>query len=178
MTGGEVSQIIFSLILSHYGGAGHRPRWIAVGTFLSAIACFVLASPQVFYGSGPDALSLTEEYSDLNGVTSQLSLGKELEWNSTQGKSSVRETSTGWTQAKVSLCQRSDAPSSENCADQDTDLAPLALLFLSQFISGIGVLLFFTLGGPYLDDNTKRKNIAMMFGKKMEPKNGYGVLKK
>lgn len=65
MTGNEISQITFSLILSHYGGKGHRPRWIASGVLFSALACFVLASPHFIFGSGHDALSFTKEYSYL-----------------------------------------------------------------------------------------------------------------
>jgi len=62
MTGNEMSQIIFAIILSHYGGKGHRPRWLAFGTLLASMSCFILASPHYFYGSGEDALILTEEY--------------------------------------------------------------------------------------------------------------------
>ena len=61
MTGNELSQVLFSIILSYYGSRGHRPRWIAVGVIFSALSCFVLASPHIFYGPGNDALSLTEE---------------------------------------------------------------------------------------------------------------------
>ena len=63
LTGHEISQIIFAIILSHYGGRGHRPRWLAFGTLLASLACFILSSPHYFYGSGEDALSYTEEYS-------------------------------------------------------------------------------------------------------------------
>jgi len=65
MTGNEISQILFSLLLSHFGAKGHRPRWIAAGVLFSALSCFVLASPHVFYGSGDDALGLTKEYEHL-----------------------------------------------------------------------------------------------------------------
>lgn len=65
MTGNEMSQIIFSLILAYYGGRGHRPRWMAAGVLISAASCFVLAAPHFFYGPGNDMLSLTEEYQNL-----------------------------------------------------------------------------------------------------------------
>jgi len=65
MTGNEMSQIIFSLVLAYYGGRGHRPRWMAAGVLISAASCFVLASPHFFYGPGSDALSLTEEHAHL-----------------------------------------------------------------------------------------------------------------
>ena len=47
----------------------------------------------------------------------------------------------------------------------DVSVVPLVLIFLSQFVSGIGVLLFFSLGGPYLDDNMKKTKSPMMFGR-------------
>jgi hypothetical protein len=64
MTGNELSQVLFAILISFYGSRGHRPRWIAVGVLFSALSCFVLASPHFFYGAGADALSLTEEYGD------------------------------------------------------------------------------------------------------------------
>jgi hypothetical protein len=44
-------------------------------------------------------------------------------------------------------------------------VVPLVLIFVSQFVAGIGVLLFFSLGGPYLDDNIKKTQSPMLFGK-------------
>lgn len=62
-------------------------------------------------------------------------------------------------QNKTSKC---DANSNAN---DDFTIYPLVLIFLSQFASGIGNILFFTLGGPYLDDNTKKDKLPMVFGK-------------
>lgn len=67
-------------------------------------------------------------------------------------------------QKDVSLCIRNGKRSFDSCDNEGMMWGPLVLIFLSQFISGIGVVLFFTLGGPYLDDNTKRKNIPIYFG--------------
>jgi len=176
MTGNEVSQILFSLLLSHFGATGHRPRWIAVGVLLSALACFLLASPHAFYGSGKDALALTQEYAWLNGADPEIlsmahnapkagQVYDELDSFTPPETTTVLNFNTIRTRGQVTLCRREDAPTHDSCDDQDTNLVPLVLLFISQFVSGIGILLFFTLGGPYLDDSTKRKNIAMLFGK-------------
>lgn len=57
------------------------------------------------------------------------------------------------------------------CADSSAELstfssfAPLIIIFLSQFVAGIGNLLFFSLGGPYLDDNSSRANMPRVLGK-------------
>ncbi|ODN05136.1 Solute carrier organic anion transporter family member 1C1 [Orchesella cincta] len=163
MTGNEMSQIIFSLILAYYGGRGHRPRWMAAGVLISAASCFVLASPHYFYGPGNDALSLTEEYAhvyETPGITTtQSSL---LAYNSTTDSPLVKSA-----KSKVQLCKRGlDAPISKltDCEASDTSIVPLILIFISQFVSGIGVLLFYTLGGPYLDDNIKKTKSPMLFG--------------
>jgi len=73
--------------------------------------------------------------------------------------------STGAKKGKVSVCVRSGTSKGETCDSEDMSIVPLVLIFCSQFVAGIGVLLFFTLGGPYLDDNTQRANIPIVFGK-------------
>lgn len=45
----EVGQICTSLILTYFAGRGHRPRWIACGMFLFAIAAFGSVSPHFIY---------------------------------------------------------------------------------------------------------------------------------
>lgn len=39
---------------------------------------------------------------------------------------------------------------------------PLVLIFLSQFVLGIGNTLYYSLGQSYLDDNTKQRNSPLM----------------
>ncbi|XP_024880200.1 solute carrier organic anion transporter family member 4C1 [Temnothorax curvispinosus] len=140
LSGNEISQIL-SLILTYYGGSSHRPRWIAVGVGLSALSCLILALPHFIYGPGKDALALTKEYLDqtlLNMTT-------------------VPEN--------FAICPRTNQP--ELC-DAETKLSvsylPLLLIFISQFVLGIGTTLYYGLGQTYLDDNTKKKNTPMLLG--------------
>ena len=140
LSGNEISQIL-SLILTYYGGSGHRPRWIAVGVGLSAFSCLVLALPHFLYGPGRDALALTKEHLDqtlLNATT----VPKDLV-----------------------ICPRVFQP--EHCDEEtllDVSILPRLLVFLSQFILGIGTTLYYGLGQTYLDDNTKKKNTPMLLG--------------
>lgn len=140
LSGNEISQIL-SLILTYYGGSGHRPRWIAVGVGLSGVSCLVLALPHFLYGPGRDALSLTKEYLDqtlLNATTVPQDLA---------------------------ICPRVIKP--DHCDDEmllDVSILPRLLVFLSQFILGIGTTLYYGLGQTYLDDNTKKKNTPMLLG--------------
>lgn len=39
---------------------------------------------------------------------------------------------------------------------------PLILIFLSQFVLGIGNTLYYSLGQTYLDDNTKKTNSPLI----------------
>ncbi|KYM97277.1 PREDICTED: solute carrier organic anion transporter family member 4C1 [Cyphomyrmex costatus] len=140
LSGNEISQIL-SLILTYYGGSSHRPKWIAVGVSLSALSCLVLALPHFIYGPGKDALSLTKEYLDqtlLNMTTVPNDLA---------------------------ICPRMDQP--ELCdaeAKSSVSYLPRLLVFISQFILGIGTTLYYGLGQTYLDDNTKKKNTPMLLG--------------
>ena len=65
----------------------------------------------------------------------------------------------------LAICPRMDQP--ELC-DAETKLSvsylPRLLVFLSQFILGIGTTLYYGLGQTYLDDNTKKKNTPMLLG--------------
>jgi len=141
LSGNEISQIL-SLILTYYGGSSHRPRWIAVGVGLSALSCLVLSLPHFIYGPGKDALALTKEYLDqtlLNMTTVPNDLA---------------------------ICPRTDQP--ELCdaeAMSSVSYLPRLLVFISQFILGIGTTLYYGLGQTYLDDNTKKKNTPMLLGK-------------
>lgn len=112
-----------------------------MGVGLSALSCLVLALPHFIFGPGRDALALTKEYLDqtlLNATT----LPRD-----------------------IAICPRTNEP--EHCDDEallDVSLLPRLLVFLSQFILGIGTTLYYGLGQTYLDDNTKKKNTPMLLG--------------
>ncbi|KAG8233320.1 hypothetical protein J437_LFUL012492 [Ladona fulva] len=50
MSATEVGQIGSSLLLTYYGGQGHRPRWIAWGMVLFALSSFTCALPHFIFG--------------------------------------------------------------------------------------------------------------------------------
>lgn len=68
----------------------------------------------------------------------------------------------------LAICPRTDQP--ELC-DAETKLSvsylPRLMVFISQFILGIGTTLYYGLGQTYLDDNTKKKNTPMLLGKRL-----------
>lgn len=50
------------------GGQQNRPRWIASGGAISAIACLVMGGSHLYFGPGDDAIQLTEEFRLLNNM--------------------------------------------------------------------------------------------------------------
>ncbi|XP_065566171.1 solute carrier organic anion transporter family member 74D-like isoform X2 [Artemia franciscana] len=49
LSGNECSQILLSLLLSYFGGQGHRPRLLGIGMLCSSLACFIVIIPHLFY---------------------------------------------------------------------------------------------------------------------------------
>lgn len=142
LSGNEISQILLSLVLSYSGGKRNRPLWIATGVIFQSISCLILAAPHFIYGAGEEALQLTKEY------------------NANIDLSTLNSTATEIKRSRNYLCQslRQD----DDC-DELFSIIPLVLIFLSQFVLGIGNTLYYSLGTTYLDDNTKKSNTPMMF---------------
>ncbi|XP_052862967.1 solute carrier organic anion transporter family member 74D-like isoform X2 [Anopheles cruzii] len=131
--GNDISALLLSAILSYYAGKGHRPRWIAFGLLLTTVFCLLTALPHLLYGPGEAALSLTTEY------------GATYDANQTFEVLEAQKAKT--------LCRRSRGA---ECEKEEGNLAPQVVLFVAQFISGIGTSLFYTLGVSYMDDNIKK----------------------
>ncbi|KAM7352129.1 organic anion transporting polypeptide 33Ea [Cochliomyia hominivorax] len=144
LSGNEISQILLSLILSYIGGQRNRPRWIAWGIVFCGLSCFILALPHFIYGAGQDALELTKEYYEMSGgdnLTTTISLVNTTIKNSQH------------------LCGASKL--NQEC-ESLLSVVPLILIFLSQFVLGVGNTLYYSLGQTYLDDNTKKTNTPLM----------------
>lgn len=151
LSGNEISQIFLSLFLSYYGGQRNRPLWIAWGVAISAISCYILAVPHLLYGPGTTALSLTVEHLNTSLIATNSSHGYDL------------------SKDKTSLCIPSEhhEPDCPSVDDGEFTYVPALLVFLSQFVLGIGTTLYYALGQTYIDDNTKKKNTPMLLGLSM-----------
>ncbi|XP_039498000.1 solute carrier organic anion transporter family member 74D [Drosophila santomea] len=144
LSGNEISQIMLSLILSYIGGQRNRPRWIAWGIVFCGLSCYILVLPHFIYGAGHEVLQYTKEYQDslLNGTSGS---------NHTfQNNSSVKSER---------VC---GAGKTEDDCDDLFSYVPLVLIFVSQFVLGVGNTMYYSLGQTYLDDNTKKTNTPLM----------------
>lgn len=56
MSATEIGQIGGALLLTYYGGQGHRPKWISCGMLIFALASIFCSTPHYLFG-GPASLS-------------------------------------------------------------------------------------------------------------------------
>lgn len=97
------------------------------------------SSLHFMYGPGEDALKLTREYADARNISGLMTNG------------------TSRTEQKLCMTTAS------SCIKEAGFWIPQFVLFLGQFISGIGIGLFWSVGVAYMDDNTsKAKSPAML----------------
>lgn len=101
----------------------------------------MVAFPHFLYGPGADALEHTKE--NLGGIFKNITKP-----------------------SHENLCLENGRK--ENCNAQeltgDFSIVPSVLVFLSQFILGVGNTLYFALGQTYLDDNTKKTQTPVLLG--------------
>lgn len=57
MSATEIGQIGGALLLTYYGGQGHRPRWIAAGMLVFALASVLCSTPHYLFGGNSPAAS-------------------------------------------------------------------------------------------------------------------------
>uniref|UniRef100_A0A1I8NU26 Solute carrier organic anion transporter family member n=1 Tax=Stomoxys calcitrans TaxID=35570 RepID=A0A1I8NU26_STOCA len=140
MIGNDLSQVLCSAFLGYYAGKKHRPRWMGFGLLTLIVFCMLTVTPHFIYGPGEDALSLTKEY----GAVSDINI-------SSQDLEEQRQ--------KI-LC-RTDGTGVE-CEIREGNLLPQILMFIAQFIAGVGGSLYYTLGVSYMDDNTEKAKAPAM----------------
>lgn len=168
MSATEIGQIGSSLLLTYYGGQGHRPKWIAWGMVLFAVSSFTCSLPHFIYGEqlihANDLL--------FSGVASTVS--------SPYGNKNSSEVMPP-NLCRAPLYDPDDHFGNEtiprkwqNC-DQEyfeehriqakVTTIVLAIFFISLLGVGMGQTAVYTLGIPYIDDNVATKESPLYFGK-------------
>ncbi|GAV05450.1 hypothetical protein RvY_15583 [Ramazzottius varieornatus] len=135
----DVSHLIAALFVGHYGGVGHRPRWMAVGSLLVGLGLLLMASPELFFPAEGSA-----------SMTAMMYASADSNENLCNAK---RNTTSANTDAD-----------SENCAKTNNDhINPMIVLGAAEFIIGLGSTASMILGLPFVDDNVKTKNSPLYF---------------
>lgn len=155
MSATEIGQIGSSLLLTYYGGQGHRPKWIAWGMVLFAISSFTCSLPHFIFGK-----DLINAY-DLTGNPKEPNVCRPpgIIDNDFMAQSSA------WANQTSEII--------EKCEDNFvTGYQPypsatkivLAIFFISLLGVGMGQTAVYTLGIPYIDDNVASKESPLYFG--------------
>jgi hypothetical protein len=152
MSATEIGQIGSSLLLTYYGGQGHRPKWIAWGMVLFALSSFTCSLPHFLFGK-----QLIRDYELLFG-----------------GVTSVVGGNTSEPIIPSNMCNSSYSPGIPNTTNSSTPtptdasrITPvvLAIFFTSLLGVGMGQTAVYTLGIPYIDDNVASRESPLYFGK-------------
>uniref|UniRef100_A0A0A9ZGZ8 Solute carrier organic anion transporter family member n=1 Tax=Lygus hesperus TaxID=30085 RepID=A0A0A9ZGZ8_LYGHE len=146
MSATEIGQIGSSLLLTYYGGQGHRPKWIACGMVLFAVSSFSCSLPHFIFGN--------QMLAENNSALAPPNLCKlhELELIPVNGSSSIFDDSE---------CKE-DILAEQQVQSKITTIV-LAIFFTSLLGVGMGQTAVYTLGIPYIDDNVASRESPLYF---------------
>ncbi|XP_055338452.1 solute carrier organic anion transporter family member 2A1-like [Paramacrobiotus metropolitanus] len=139
----DISHILTALIIGHFGGAGHRPRWIAMGSFVVGLGFLVMAAPEILFPVTQHSLvsatilrpSDEDKYCAVD--SGNASSGRNRTYNCGKGE------------------QHSQSTSDHNGA--------LIVLGVAEFLIGLGSTTTMVLGMPFVDDNVKASNAPLYY---------------
>jgi predicted secreted protein len=155
MSATEIGQIGSSLLLTYYGGQGHRPKWIAWGMVLFAVSSFTCSLPHFLFGK-----RLIRDNDELFGGVASV-VGSPYGGNASEP-------------IQPNICNSSHPAVIQNMTTISTPatrdasrITPvvLAIFFTSLLGVGMGQTAVYTLGIPYIDDNVASRESPLYFGK-------------
>ncbi|KAL0124702.1 hypothetical protein PUN28_006509 [Cardiocondyla obscurior] len=168
MSATEIGQIGSSLLLTYYGGQGHRPKWIAWGMILFAVSSFTCSIPHFIFG---EQLILQNEMlfsgvgpgAEGHGLNSTYPIPANLckfqERNSTLDGWNISTTAP---QIDSSEYCKGDFLMEQRIQSKITTVV-LAIFFVSLLGVGMGQTAVYTLGIPYIDDNVASRESPLYF---------------
>lgn len=184
MSATEIGQIGSSLLLTYFGGQGHRPKWIAWGMVLFAVSSFSCTIPHFIFG---DQLIHANEvlYSGLSADTAQPNLCRAdaVDIPVAPSRHMLEDSPTMEIRNAYLMLQvtgqlptqsANDTLLTGGCkeellqeqrAQSKITKVVLATLFISLLGVGMGQTAVYTLGIPYIDDNVANRESALYFGK-------------
>ncbi|XP_066601245.1 solute carrier organic anion transporter family member 74D [Prorops nasuta] len=170
MSATEIGQIGSSLLLTYYGGQGHRPKWIAWGMILFAVSSFTCSMPHFIFGEqlirqNEMLFSVVGPGVDVSGRNStdpipanMCKLQNLLENSTLDGWSAV--TSAPQTDS-ADYCEGEFL--TEQRLQSKINTVVLAMFFVSLLGVGMGQTAVYTLGIPYIDDNVTSRESPLYF---------------
>lgn len=161
----EIGQIGSSLLLTYYGGQGHRPRWIASSMVLFGVATLACSSPHFLFGHHqyPQAGGAGDSTSDATAAASvDRSFYPSNVCVDNRGGGKLlpdNQTSPG---SVSNSCEDNDHVELQQLQSKNTQIV-LAIFFTSLLGVGIGQTAVYTLGIPFIDDNVASRESPLYF---------------
>ncbi|CAB3383925.1 Hypothetical predicted protein [Cloeon dipterum] len=128
-----------NLSAAYLGRSSHKPRWVAWGTVLVGVSCYMRLIPHWLYGPGENALMLTKEFG-------------------TEFKPLNESDKTG---PKLTLCGNNHLEF-EDCDNASSGNISAFIFLAAHIVLGIGSSVYYTLGISYLDDNAKKNKAPVL----------------
>ncbi|XP_059351055.1 solute carrier organic anion transporter family member 74D-like isoform X2 [Daphnia carinata] len=175
MSATEIGQIGGALLLTYYGGQGHRPKWIGWGMVLFGASAALCSLPHfLFWRTKPNTGSSSSLSSMLSpDLQSGLSLVAPMDPSRLSGPQKLEmdlicrqvENANLSLGPQISELERNEqcAKSSKQQAISRTTTVVLAFFFLSLLGIGMGRTAVETLGIPYMDDNVANRESPTYF---------------
>lgn len=168
MSATEIGQIGSSLLLTYYGGQGHRPKWIAWGMILFAVSSFTCSIPHFIFGEQLilqnelmfSGIEPGAENRGINGTEPiPANLCKFQERNNTFDGWNISTSAPHIDSAEY--CE-GDFLMEQRIQSKITTVV-LAIFFVSLLGVGMGQTAVYTLGIPYIDDNVASRESPLYF---------------
>ena len=175
MSATEMGQIGGALLLTYFGGQGHRPKWIGWGMVLFGSSAALCSLPHFLFwrtkpntgGSGAivsSAFDTSVMHQDGHDVLMPPSIPQQLEMDliCRQVSNATRAFVVHDAATELERNQECARSSEQQAANLVTHLV-LAIFFLSLLGIGMGRTAVETLGIPYLDDNVANRESPTYF---------------
>ncbi|XP_037079901.1 solute carrier organic anion transporter family member 74D-like [Pollicipes pollicipes] len=168
----EIGQISGALLLTYYGGQGHRPRWIGCGITLFAFCTFMCSLPHFMYSERLSTLDLIQvDVGDEERRTLCRQLPVVAAGNVSERVLFPGELNgTVWRVTDAGAVETEPPSEGMRCEDDvqlttHAEIRPvvLAIFFVCLIGVGVGQTMAFNLGIPYMDDNVSSKESPMYF---------------
>ncbi|XP_063993445.1 solute carrier organic anion transporter family member 74D [Diachasmimorpha longicaudata] len=163
MSATEIGQIGSSLLLTYYGGQGHRPKWIAWGMLLFAASSLTCSMPHFIYGE--QLIKQNEkQFSDVgpDGQGGGPNFTDPIPANLCKFNGTIGATSSPHSPTDVATYCEGEFLDDQLIQSKITAVV-LTIFFVSLLGVGMGQTAVYTLGIPYIDDNVASRESPLYF---------------
>lgn len=169
MSATEIGQIGSSLLLTYYGGQGHRPKWMAWGMILFAVSSFTCSMPHFIFGEqlihqNEMLFSGVGPRGDGSGSNSTDPIPANLCKIQDRPENATLDGCISTTPGQIGTLNYCEGDfKAEQMIQSKITTVVLAIFFVSLLGVGMGQTAVYTLGIPYIDDNVASRESPLYF---------------